>query len=62
MELNIWLKMNKIKNKDFAKEIGVSPVSLCRWVKNKRSPHIKFLHKIEKITNGEVSARDFVNK
>ena len=38
MKLKEYLKLNGITNKDFSKVIGISPVSLSRYISGERVP------------------------
>ncbi len=44
--LKILLQVKGIKQKDFAKEIGVNECVVSRWVKQMKQPRIKYLTKI----------------
>ena len=59
MKLKEYLKLNRITNKDFSKVIGISPVSLSRYISGERLPEKKILNKIFKLTDGLVDANDF---
>ena len=59
MKLKSYLKLFKISNIDFSKEIGISSVSLSRDISGERLPEKKILNKIFKLTDGLVDANDF---
>ena len=59
MILKEYLKLNKISNKEFANTIGISPVSLSRYINGERIPEKDIFLKIFKKTNGFVSPNDF---
>ena len=59
MKLKSYLKLFKISNIDFSKEIGISSVSLSRYISGERLPEKKILNKIFKLTDGLVDANDF---
>ena len=59
MKLKDYLKFNKISNIQFSKIIGISPISLSRYISGERFPEKKILLKIHKITEGLVTANDF---
>ena len=59
MKLKSYLKLFKISNIDFSKEIGISNVSLSRYISGERLPEKKILNKIFKLTDGLVDANDF---
>ena len=62
MNLKLFLKIFNISNKKFANTIGVSPVSLSRYVTGERIPEKKVLNKIFLQTSGLVDANDFFIK
>jgi len=59
MNLKSFLKLFNISNKNFAKDIGVSAVSLSRYIIGERIPEKKIINKIFQQTNGLVDANDF---
>ena len=59
MKLKSYLKLFKISNIDFSKAIGISSVSLSRYISGERLPEKKILNKIFKLTEGLVDANDF---
>ena len=59
MKLKTYLKLFKISNLDFSKKIGISSVSLSRYISGERIPEKSILNKIFKLTDGLVDANDF---
>ena len=59
MKLKNYLKLFNISNIDFSKKIGVSNVSLSRYINGERFPERRVLNKIFQTTNGLVDANDF---
>jgi len=59
MKLKEYLKFNNISNKDFSKKIGISTVSLSRYISGDRLPEKSIINKIHYITDKLVSANDF---
>ncbi len=59
MKLKHYLKLFNISKIDFSKKIGVSNVSLSRYISGERFPERKVLSKIYQSTNGLVDANDF---
>ena len=59
MKLKSYLKLFEISNIDFSKKIGISSVSLSRYISGERLPEKKILNKIFKLTEGLVDANDF---
>ncbi len=62
MKLKNYLQENGIKATFFAKRVGVSQPTLYTWLHGEHSPNIKFAHKIEQITKGEVKLKDWVDE
>ena len=46
MKLKEYLKLNKISNKEFSKLIGITPVSLSRYISGERIPEKEIVLKI----------------
>lgn len=59
MKLNAYLADKKMSVADFAKLVPVDPVTVHRWISGGRFP-MKHLAKIAEITQGAVTANDFV--
>ena len=59
MKLRSFLKFNGISNKEFSGKLGISNVSLSRYISGDRFPNTKILHKIYRLTDGLVDANDF---
>lgn len=59
MKLSDYLKRHKIDRKEFAEAVGVDRVSVYRWETGKSFP-IRHLSKIVALTDGKVTANDFV--
>ena len=59
MNLKEYLKLFKISNLNFSKSLGISNVSLSRYISGYRLPERKILEKIFQITDGLVDANDF---
>ncbi len=60
MHLKEYLSLNSITSKDFAKHLGVSKISISRYINGVRIPRKKILEKIFKLTKGFVTANDFL--
>ena len=61
MQLGAYLKREEISSSDFAARVGVSPSSVTRWVRGERKPSLEQVVTIERVTNGDVVAADFVS-
>jgi len=59
MKLKDYLKTNDIKSEDFAKSLGASHGGVLKWITGERFPRPNALVKIEKVTDGQVTANDF---
>ena len=59
MKLEAYLAKHGIKMAEFAAQIGVDPTAVSRWCSGKRTPLIEQLLKIDRVTGGKVSLRDF---
>ena len=60
MTLREYLSDKSITVRDFAERLGVSPVTVSRWLNGQRRPEWSLLAKIEAETGGAVTAKDFV--
>jgi len=52
--LKRYLRANKIRFQDFAKEVGVHNTTISRWVNGKEFPTYVNAKLVEKLTNGKV--------
>ncbi len=59
MKIKDYLKLFGISNLDFSKDLGISNVSLSRYISGERFPERNILQKIYQITDGLVDANDF---
>lgn len=60
MTLDAWLAANNtVSDKDFARRIGVSRVTLYRLKTHLRKPGQRVMEKIHAETGGEVTPNDF---
>ena len=62
MTLKEYLKMNKIRSEDFAKTCGVSYATIIKWTYGGRFPRPESLQKIHTLTEGQVTAYDFIHQ
>ena len=60
MTLGDWLSENGVRMDDFARDIGVHLVTAYKLRTGKCLPSVRVLAAIERRTNGQVTARDFV--
>ena len=60
MTLQEYFKLSGTDRNEFAKEIGVDPITVYRWENNKRFPR-DHIRKIMQATGGKVTANDFVD-
>lgn len=61
-KLKAYIAENSINCADFAQMIGVSNVSLWRYMAGERLPAPRILSKIHKVTKGAVSPNDFLRR
>ncbi len=59
MNIRSFLKLYNISNIEFSKRLGISNVSLSRYINGHRFPEKKILKKIFELTDGLVDANDF---
>ena len=62
MRLDKWITLVRTSNRQLAKKLNVSSTTVSRWIKSKRFPKVSELILIERITEGAVTANDFVNQ
>ena len=55
-----WLEVAKISQAAFARQIGVAPASVSRWVNRERAPRWELIQKMHTVTKGFVTANDFM--
>jgi len=59
MKLDNFIKTNGMTYEEFAKSISVAPPTVSRYAKGKRKPKDGIMRRINKVTNGQVTANDF---
>jgi transcriptional regulator with XRE-family HTH domain len=59
MKLKEYLSTKKIKHTDFAADLGVSQVTVTRYVNGERKPSLSMALKIEDITKRKVRVSDW---
>lgn len=59
MTLQEYLKINKIKKKDFAEQLGVNRLTITGYTKKRRRPTRKNMNKILELTGHQVTPNDF---
>jgi 3,4-dihydroxy 2-butanone 4-phosphate synthase/GTP cyclohydrolase II len=60
MKLRDYLHVNRIKRKDFAAKIGVSPAAITLLCESDTWPRRKMIERIAAVTDGQVTANDFM--
>jgi predicted transcriptional regulator len=60
MKLADFLAQKSITHTDFAALIGVSQVSVTRYIAGRRTPRPNVLQRIRDVTEGNVTANDFM--
>ena len=61
MNLRTFLNTYKITQKIFSRKLGISPISLSRYLSGERFQEKQILEKIYSLTDGIVTANDFIN-
>jgi transcriptional regulator with XRE-family HTH domain len=59
MKLSDYLSQKSLKTSVFAKQIGITPQALGRYLAGQRIPVPPILWRIEAVTKGAVTANDF---
>ena len=63
MYLSKWCDLQKIGQKELKQKLQpVSPSSVNKWLRSRRFPSVEMLIKIEQLTDGAVTANDFVKQ
>ena len=61
MNLKTYLRREGIKHFEFAEQIGVSNVTISRWISGTNMPRPEQLKEIYHATQGRVTANDFLD-
>ena len=59
MTLKEWAEIRGLKNKDLARIIGVNESTSWRWLEGKNAPSPQMIAKLETLTDGAVTYRDW---
>lgn len=59
MKLDEYLAKTGISQPAFAADIGCTQAAVSRYVSRRRIPRPRLMARIEKVTNGAVTANDF---
>jgi plasmid maintenance system antidote protein VapI len=62
MKLSEWLQKSGIKPSRFAKEIGISPATICAFLQGKSGLSLETAKTISKGTYGAVSLEDLTKE
>lgn len=60
MKLETYLEAHSLKAAAFAREIGVEPSTVTRWLRHERTPSLDQAVKVEEVTGGEVTCADLL--
>jgi transcriptional regulator with XRE-family HTH domain len=60
MDLREYLKLNKIKQKNFADDVGISEAYISLILSGRRMPSVPVALQIEKASKGKVRAIDIL--
>ncbi len=61
MKLHDYLKDNLIMNRAFARDLGITEVSLSRLRHGKGTPNWKTMRKVLRLSKGQVTPNDFID-
>ncbi len=62
MQLTDWMRLSQHNDETLAKKLGVHETSVWRWRTGRRMPSKRLLQAVERLTNGAVTANDFINQ
>lgn len=62
MKLKDWLDDKRMTHDEFARRVGCSKSAVTRYANDDRVPRRKTLSAISTVTDGEVTANDFVGE
>jgi len=62
MQLSTYIQKTNIRQAIIAEKVGVSPATVCRWLKLERFPNSYHMAKIAAVTGGKVTANDFMRQ
>ena len=62
MKLIDWMKKRNVSYRVMARWVGVSPMSIVRYVNGLQRPGVKSLKNIIHVTDGHVTAEDFLKE
>jgi transcriptional regulator with XRE-family HTH domain len=61
MKLADYIARKRMTQEAFADLVGVSQVSIARYIRGHRIPRPEVIQKIHRVTNGRVTANDFIS-
>ncbi len=61
MKLEAYLNKTHQSIEDFAQEAGISAQAIYKYLRGERLPRKEFLNRLAAVTNGEVTANDFLD-
>jgi pyruvate dehydrogenase E1 component alpha subunit len=61
MKLEAYLTKNQKSIEEFAQEAGISAQAIYKYLRGERTPRKEFLTRVVAVTNGEVTANDFLD-
>jgi len=59
MQLQAYLTLKGLSEKQFADQVGASESGVLKWVRRERIPRPEKIREISRITDGAVTAADF---
>lgn len=58
MKLNLWIKKSKLRQREFARRLGITESHMSYLLDGKRKPSLRLAKKIIRATGGEVTITD----
>ena len=60
MDIQKYLERTKLNDVEFAALVNVTPVTVGRWRRKTKLPGRDTIYRIEQITKGEISFKDWI--
>ena len=61
-KLRKWLEINKLRQEDFANQLGTFQPTVHRWLAGDNNPSWPYLRKIHALTSGFVEPSDWLDE
>jgi transcriptional regulator with XRE-family HTH domain len=60
LNIQTYLKISKIPQKDFAKMIGVTSQAVSNYIAGRRTPSLRLIQKMYEVTKRAITAKDIL--